>query len=90
MEELATLLVRPSLSSMRGLKSLLLYACTVAAAWVSAEAMVDGRRAYQLKGRVYGDQDNMYVEDHISGALRKRADAGPVNEYCRYWGHSSE
>ena len=76
---------------MRGLKYLLLCAWTAAAAWYPAEgeAIVDGRLPF-LRERVYGEGDSMYIGDEVSGILRKRADAGPVNAYCRYWGQSSE
>ena len=77
---------------MRGLKYLLLCAWTAAATWFPAEgeAIIDGRHPYRLKERYYGDKGSMYLEDEVSGALRKRADDVVVNEYCRYWGQSSE
>lgn len=84
MEEVATLLVRPPLSSMRGLKYLLLSACTAAATWFPSEgeAIVDGRKAIQLSKRFHG-------EDEVNRALRKRETPVP-NTYCRYWGQSSK
>lgn len=75
MKEAATLLVRPSLSSMWGLKYFLLCAWVTAVAWlpIEGEGIIDGWQPFQL----------------VNGALRRR-DTGDPKSFCRYWGHSSE
>ena len=57
-------------------------------AWLSAEGegIEDGRRPLQLKE---SDKGSMYVEGQVNAALRKRL-SPEYNEYCRWWGQSSE
>lgn len=73
---------------MRGLIFLLLSAWA-AAAWlpVKGYGIVGTRQGFQLRKRYPGRRD---VSGGVPEALHKRAEAGPVNDYCRYWGHSSE
>ena len=76
-------LVVPSLSSMRGLKYLLLSAWITAVASLPAEGegVTNGPQPFRLK----------FYDGEVNGAHRKRFyNETDLVEYCRLWAHSSE